>query len=153
MCLTLDFSSYRDLMTVRSRPISGCALSTESDWDSLSPSPFAPLPAPHRKQIKSFEKNKEIKYRVQKMLIASLLYKPNSDSFLRVFPEWLLLHVLRATGFVVLLPLCLTKEARETRRWSAQIATPLDEGLEFHFRQPGSQSTCLCKAECSPVEL
>ena len=38
--LTLDFGSCRDLRVLRSSPALGSALSGESAWDSLSPSPL-----------------------------------------------------------------------------------------------------------------
>ena len=40
---TLDLGSGHDLRVVGSSPMSGSVLSVESAWDSLSPSPSAPL--------------------------------------------------------------------------------------------------------------
>ena len=45
---TLDFGSGHDLVVHGTEPHVGlCPVSTEPDWDSLSPSPSVPLPCSH----------------------------------------------------------------------------------------------------------
>ena len=53
--LTLNFGSGHDVMVVRSSPMLGSKLSTESAWDSLSSSPSAPPPHTLKKEKELLE--------------------------------------------------------------------------------------------------